>query len=182
MTVRGTPLYFRLLRVRYLTAAPWLVFALFEGSIALGLLLALAEIVNWWGVLVIPVAVAVMVKVNDAIAGAVREPVAHAQLRLAGVVPRRAMGWSSITRTGRPTSEIADDDAVADAAATPEGEPARFRGVAPARRPRPSPSAPEPPTPADQPMEAIATTITGPTPRDEEVRDRRVRGNQGRWS
>src|SRR5438876_3468901 len=33
--------------------------------IAIGVLLALAELVTWWAVLVLPVAVAVMVKIND---------------------------------------------------------------------------------------------------------------------
>jgi hypothetical protein len=42
---------------------------LFEGSIALALLMALTELVSWWVVLVLPLAVAGMVKLNDLIAG-----------------------------------------------------------------------------------------------------------------
>jgi hypothetical protein len=46
-----------------------LTFVFFEGAIALATLLALAELVNWWAVLVLPTAVAAMVKINDVIAG-----------------------------------------------------------------------------------------------------------------
>ncbi|MFC3491018.1 hypothetical protein [Glycomyces rhizosphaerae] len=42
---------------------------LFEGSIALAVLMALTEFVSWWVVLVLPLAVAGMVKLNDFIAG-----------------------------------------------------------------------------------------------------------------
>ena len=48
-----------------------LCFLFFEGAVALGVLLALAELVSWWAVLVLPVAVAVMVKLNDMVAGGV---------------------------------------------------------------------------------------------------------------
>jgi hypothetical protein len=41
----------------------------FEGSIALAMLMALTELVSWWVVLVLPLAVAGMVKLNDLIAG-----------------------------------------------------------------------------------------------------------------
>jgi hypothetical protein len=41
----------------------------FEGSIALAVLMALTELVSWWVVLVLPLAVAGMVKLNDLIAG-----------------------------------------------------------------------------------------------------------------
>jgi len=67
-------LYFRLLRVRYLRPGSLTAFLLFEGSIVLGALLALADIVNWWGVLAVPVAVAAMVKVHDGVAALVGRP------------------------------------------------------------------------------------------------------------
>jgi predicted secreted protein len=41
----------------------------FEGAIALAMLMALTELVTWWVVLVLPLAVAGMVKLNDLIAG-----------------------------------------------------------------------------------------------------------------
>jgi hypothetical protein len=63
------PLYARMLRLRHLTPSGFLCFVFLEGAVALGILLALAELVSWWGVLVLPAMVAVMVKLNDALAG-----------------------------------------------------------------------------------------------------------------
>lgn len=68
---RLRPLYARILRLRHVDPGGMLCFVYFEGTVAFGLLLALAELVNWWGVLVLPATVAVMVKVNDAVAAAV---------------------------------------------------------------------------------------------------------------
>jgi hypothetical protein len=173
------PLYFRLLRVRHLKARPWVVFLLFEGSIGLAILLALAEIVNLWGLLAIPVAVAAMVKVNDVITGAMLEPLAHAQLRTPRIVPLRVTGYSAVPRTGRFTIRIDDDDAVADPAARPDGV---ARGVArprildaPARRPQPGARDPEPPMPEHAPIETLA-----PPARSDGANRRR--GNQGRFA
>lgn len=64
------PLYARVLRLRHLNPGGMLCFLFLEGAVALGLLLALAELVSWWGLLVLPMAVAVMVKANDLVAGA----------------------------------------------------------------------------------------------------------------
>jgi hypothetical protein len=59
-----------MLGLQYLAPSGFLCFVFLEGAIALGILLALAELVSWWGVLVLPVTVAVMVKLNDVVAGA----------------------------------------------------------------------------------------------------------------
>jgi hypothetical protein len=64
------PVYARVLRLRYLNPSGLWCFVFFEGMIALGVLLALTELVSWWAVLVLPAMVAVMVKVNDVMAGA----------------------------------------------------------------------------------------------------------------
>jgi hypothetical protein len=71
---RDQPLYARMLRLRHVTPSGFLCFVFLEGSVALGFLLALAELVSWWGVLVLPVTVAVMVKLNDVVAGALTRP------------------------------------------------------------------------------------------------------------
>lgn len=68
------PLYARALRLRSLRPSGVLCFLYFEGAIALGILLALAELVNWWVVLLLPAAVAAMVKLNDLLAQAVPRP------------------------------------------------------------------------------------------------------------
>jgi hypothetical protein len=44
-------------------------FLLFEGTIVIGLLVALAELVDWPVVILLPAGVAVMVKLNDLLAG-----------------------------------------------------------------------------------------------------------------
>jgi hypothetical protein len=67
----GRPLYARVLRLRYLEPSATLCFVFLEGAVALAVLLALAELVDWWGVLILPGCVAAMVKVNDLVAGAV---------------------------------------------------------------------------------------------------------------
>ena len=68
------PLYARMLHLRHLSPSGVLCFVFLEGAIALGVLLALAELVSWWGVLVLPFAVAVMVKFNDLVAGWLAPP------------------------------------------------------------------------------------------------------------
>jgi hypothetical protein len=63
------PLYARVLRLHYVHPGGLLCFAFFEGMILLAILLALAELVTWWVVIILPATVAAMVKVNDVIAG-----------------------------------------------------------------------------------------------------------------
>jgi hypothetical protein len=70
------PLYARLLRLRHVAPSGFLCFLFLEGTVVLGALLALAELVSWWGVLVLPATVALMVKLNDVIAGALSRSVA----------------------------------------------------------------------------------------------------------
>jgi hypothetical protein len=95
---RHRPLYARLLGLRNLAPSGFLCFMFLEGTIALSILLALAELVSWWGVLVLPMTVAVMVKLNDVIAGAVT-PAAVPTPR---VVSSAAAGWASnVPGTGR---------------------------------------------------------------------------------
>ncbi|MGH3679708.1 MAG: hypothetical protein ACRDT2_05530 [Natronosporangium sp.] len=69
MSRDSRPLYARALRLRHVHPSSLLCFLFFEGMIALGVLLALAELVTWWSVPVLPVAVAGMVKLNDLVAG-----------------------------------------------------------------------------------------------------------------
>jgi len=64
------PLYARVLRLRYLRPGGALCFLFFEGAAILGVLFSLAELTPWWSVAVLPATVAVMVKVNDMVAGA----------------------------------------------------------------------------------------------------------------
>ncbi|MEV1146803.1 hypothetical protein [Micromonospora sp. NPDC049799] len=65
---RSRPLYARALRLRFVNPGGVLCFVFFEGAVALAALLALAELVTWWAVLILPATVAVMVKFNDLVA------------------------------------------------------------------------------------------------------------------
>ena len=81
------PLYARMLRLRHLSPSGFLCFVYLEGAVALGILLALAELVSWWGVLVLPVTVAAMVKLNDVVAGALTRPTGSAAASAPVVTP-----------------------------------------------------------------------------------------------
>jgi hypothetical protein len=59
-----------MLRIKHLQLSNTWCVVFFEGAIAVAVLMALTELVSWWVVPVLPVAVAAMVKVNDIIAGA----------------------------------------------------------------------------------------------------------------
>jgi hypothetical protein len=163
------PLYHRLLRLRQLRPGSLATFVLFEGSILVALLLALAEIIDPWGVAAIPVAVAVMVKLNDVITVVLRRPVAAAQLDRPRLAGGPAIGVSARPPTAHLTRWISGDDAVADPAARPGPTPFSdrdgvVRGIA---------SVPQP-----------DRNESGPAPRarpDGAEYRRRDRGNQGRF-
>jgi hypothetical protein len=88
---RNRPLYARVLGLQYLRPSGLLCFLFFEGAIALGVLLALAELMSWWVVAALPASVAAMVKLNDVIAGAIAYAGAGRRSRALGraAVPRR---------------------------------------------------------------------------------------------
>ncbi|WP_243706483.1 hypothetical protein [Micromonospora sp. KC721] len=65
---RYRPLYARVLGLRVVNPGGVLCFVFFEGAVALAVLLALAELVSWWAVPALPLAVATMVKLNDLVA------------------------------------------------------------------------------------------------------------------
>ena len=102
------PLYARLLRLRYVAPSGFLCFIFLEGAVALGALLALAELVSWWGVLVLPAMVAAMVKLNDVIAGALSRPANPSRRR---PVVTRAVGLRPVTATGPGSPVRLADDA-----------------------------------------------------------------------
>lgn len=71
------PLYARALRLRHIHPSGALCFLFFEGALAVAAVLALTELVSWWTLVILPAAVAVMVKLNDLIAGAAGYPEAR---------------------------------------------------------------------------------------------------------
>lgn len=70
------PLYARLLRLEHIQPGPWWCFLFLEGSLALAGVLVLADWVNLWGLVVVPLAVAGAVKLNDVVTGALPPTVA----------------------------------------------------------------------------------------------------------
>jgi hypothetical protein len=64
------PFYARMLRLRHIHPGGLLCFLFFEATIVLAVLLALAELVPWIAIPVLPLTVAALVKVNDLIVGA----------------------------------------------------------------------------------------------------------------
>jgi hypothetical protein len=99
--VSQQPLYARMLGLQYLAPSGFLCFVFLEGAFALGILLALAELVSWWGVIVLPVMVAVMVKLNDVVAGMLARPApaAVAPVRRAPVRPATPRSVSARSST-----------------------------------------------------------------------------------
>ncbi|GAA1718512.1 hypothetical protein GCM10009765_78670 [Fodinicola feengrottensis] len=71
--------YGRVLRLKTIDPGPVISFVFFEIAITVAIVLALLGFVSWWGVLVLPVAVAAMVKVNDIIAGATQRSAVAAE-------------------------------------------------------------------------------------------------------
>jgi hypothetical protein len=72
MTAAGPvrrPLYPRLLRLRHIRPNAWQRALLGEGALGVAALLVLADLATAWTLLVLPVAVAVVVKANDLLAG-----------------------------------------------------------------------------------------------------------------
>jgi hypothetical protein len=102
---RYRPLYARLLGLRFVNPGGVLCFLFFEGTIALAVLLALAELVTWWAVLVLPVVVAAMVKLNDVVAAVVVRSAAlvpeqerdRFRRQMEPVVGRARVEWSAAT-------------------------------------------------------------------------------------
>ncbi|MEK8109665.1 hypothetical protein NKG94_44735 [Micromonospora sp. M12] len=105
---RYRPLYARLLGLRFVNPGGVLCFLFFEGAIALAVLLALAELVSWWAVLVLPAVVAAMVKLNDMVAAIVVRSAAlvpeqerdRFRRQMEPVVGRARVEWVSRSVTG----------------------------------------------------------------------------------
>ena len=63
------PLYPRLLGLRHIAPNAWQRAALGEGAIGAGVLLAMADLASAWSIVVLPVAVAGIVKAHDLLQG-----------------------------------------------------------------------------------------------------------------
>ena len=73
-TRHKAPLYPQLLRLKNVHPNAWQRAVLGEGMIVLGALLAMADVASAWSMVVVPVAVAGVVKAHDLLAGYLKEP------------------------------------------------------------------------------------------------------------
>lgn len=69
---RPAPMYWRVLRLRNVRPNGWLRALFFEGSVALAVVLVLAEAASVWTIVVLPLVVAIIVKANDVVVGSLR--------------------------------------------------------------------------------------------------------------
>lgn len=68
------PLFSRLLRLRHLRLRRWQTAIFVDATIVVAVLLVLAELATAWTLLVLPLAVALVVKLNDVVAGYLAGP------------------------------------------------------------------------------------------------------------
>jgi hypothetical protein len=69
------PLYHRVLRLRHIAPTAWQRAAFADAPFALAVVLVLADVASAWTLVVLPLAVAVVVKAHDLLAGALAGPV-----------------------------------------------------------------------------------------------------------
>jgi len=125
--VRYRPLYARVLGLRYLRPGGMLCFVYLEGTFALSLLLALAELVSWWVVLILPVSVALMVKVNDLVAGAVARSAARTPERERERVRREVSAFMPMVGRAAVVTPAHTADPQASATSSTAGQAAAGR-------------------------------------------------------
>ena len=122
-------LYARALRLKHIHPGGLMCFLLFEGAIALAALMVLAEFVTWQSVILLPLAVAIVMKINDTVAGVF----SRTDRRRGRTYVLRPVIWArGVARV--PSSTAWPPVQRADAAAVPIGRPSAVYGVSYARR------------------------------------------------
>ena len=101
------PLYARVLRLKHIHPGPWSCFLFCEGSLAVAGVLLLADWVSSWGLLVLPIGVAIAVKLNDVVTGA---------LPPAGAANARST--TNADKKSRSASEVQSDSKMTAGSAT----------------------------------------------------------------
>ncbi|HEY7174561.1 MAG TPA: hypothetical protein VH442_06565 [Micromonosporaceae bacterium] len=121
-------LYARALRLKHIHPGGIVCFLLFEGAIGLAILMALAEFVTWYGVILLPLVVAAVVKINDLVAGVFSR---NGRNRRDKTVVLRPVVWArgvaSVPVRGQTIRPM-------DPAALPPRPPSAVYGVSLARR------------------------------------------------
>ena len=123
-------MYARVLRLKHVHPGGVACFLLFEGFVALAVLMALAEFVNWWAVVLVPLTVALVVKINDIVAGVFSRTNVYRRSRTAVLKPVIwARGVATVPATGVPVAGQA-----IERVAVPFRTPSATYGVSYARR------------------------------------------------
>jgi hypothetical protein len=109
----------RVLRLKSINPGGLLCLVFFEGTIALAVLLTLAEQVRWWAVIALPAAVALMVKFNDVVAGSLlraapRRPRAVGRAKVPGSVPAEGASPIAVSRAALEAASPAGPDSTRD--------------------------------------------------------------------
>jgi hypothetical protein len=86
-------MYARLLRLRRIRITGLVSFLLMECTIAVAVLLALAELVSWWAVPLLPVLVAAVVKINDMVGAPAHRSAGASPDDAPGPAPARTDSW-----------------------------------------------------------------------------------------
>ena len=192
------PFYVRALRLRHVSPGPLASFALFEGSLAVAVLLALAELVSWWAVAALPLAVATVVKLNDVVAGALRESTNGYQGARRSGADRSAPRSTPKSAPRRPAAQAVPPAPAIGRARPAQNDvppigfspPARgpvFRATASVGGAVPWPASEEVDAPVSPGMPLVRRSDWPLVPRDGPADDqprlpeRRGRGNQGRF-
>ena len=125
--------YARVLRLKHTHPGGILCFLLLEGSFAIAALMALAELVNWWGVILLPLTVAVFVKINDLVAGVFSRPDLYRRGRTTVLRP---VIWARGVAPVPTAAGVAGTESAAPGTAewVPRRAPSAMYGVSRARR------------------------------------------------
>lgn len=112
------PLYPRLLRLRHIAPNTWQRAVLGEGALAIAVLLVLADLASAWTLLVLPLAVAGVVKAHDVLAGLLptQSPVGDEQY-----LPDPEVWYEDAAYADGTYEESAWDDAADEVAPTQDG-------------------------------------------------------------
>jgi hypothetical protein len=153
----GRPLYWRLLRLKHVQPSSWQRAAFFEGSLVVAGVLVLADLASAWLLIVLPVAVALIVKAHDVYAG---------WLAPAAAAPTEP--------AADPVSESGPDE-------TPPEEESNVRVVSdPEATPSSPPSSPAQPSPRAARSRPGAAAARARASAAQGVRRRRVETQRGR--
>jgi hypothetical protein len=121
------------LRLKHTHPGGIFCFLLLEGSFGIAGLMALAELVNWWGVILLPLTVAIFVKINDLVAGVFSRPDLYRRGRT--TVLRPVIWARGVASVPVPTGDQASESAApAMAEWVPPRAPSAMYGVSLARR------------------------------------------------